>query len=532
VRTLRARVAIAIAAVILIPGLALQVVIIRLDADRAERDLGAALLRDAALTGVLLAAEADRLGQLAAQFAAGRGVATDGVSAARWAAGGPPEVFAGAWPAPALPPPPGPSLAEGYLVVGLAQLDGGLVAAARSLPSTVAAPLLRGDLTLAAGEPRAQLVSRDGSARWPERSEPLNPPDAAGLEARGGFLRAAAVVPGAPLWVVIEAGSPVAAGIPAYLPLAGAVGLFAVAAALLAWYLAGDLTRSLERLVTMTSRGPAGGRELASLGRQLAAFRGVEEAERLADSLRAFLDRLLRTEQDRARLVSLVAHDLKTPLVASMRTLEVIAQADEIGANERKSLVRELVANDRRSLELVNNLIHVSRLESGEYRPRPARIDLAQLVEGVVARLRPVAEAGGASVRLEPGPAVVVHADPGEIERAAYNLVANAIKHGRGAPVEVATGWADGRAFIRVADHGPGIPEGEREIIFEPYYQPRVTIGEREVLGGSTGLGLYLCRRVAETHGGSVSVSTTPGGGATLVLSLPAAGPGSAEERA
>jgi len=530
VRTLRARVAIAIAAVILIPGLALQLVIFRLDGDRAERELGAALLRDATLTSVLIATEADRLAELAGQLALGRDLAAQGVSAARWRRDGPAEVLAGPWLGPVDAPQPGASLEDGQLIVSLPLAEGGLLAVSRALPSTLAAPLLRGDLAAAPGEIVAQLVSRDGSERWPERSQPLDHPDAAGLEVRGGVLRAAAVVPGEPLWVVFEAASPALPGVTAYLPLAGAVGLFAVAAALLAWYLAGDLTRSLERLVAMTARGSAGGGELVSLADQLAGFRGVQEAERLAASLRALLVRLSRTEQERTRLISLVAHDLKTPLVASMRTLEVIASADELGASERKNLVRELVANDRRSLELVNNLIHVSRLESGEYRPRPVQVDLARLVEGVVARLRPVAEGSRVTVRAEPGPGVEVQADPGEIERVIYNLVANAIKHGRGAPVEVATGWTDGLAFVRVTDHGPGIPESERGRVFEPYYQPRVTIGEREVLGGSTGLGLYLCRRVAETHGGTVSVSTTPGGGATLQLNLPAAGPRASED--
>jgi two-component system sensor histidine kinase KdpD len=169
-----------------------------------------------------------------------------------------------------------------------------------------------------------------------------------------------------------------------------------------------------------------------------------------------------------------------------------------------------VVEEGERLSRLVENLLDVSRLESGLAEPRLEPVD----VPGVLAAARESLGDDAAIVQLGIGPEnSALSADPVQLERAFANLLANAVRHGGGQPVLVRSGEVGGRLVVRVVDRGPGIPEPERERIFEPFY--------RREGGGGAGLGLSIARGFVEANRGEISVESVPGQGSTFVVSFP-----------
>ncbi len=167
---------------------------------------------------------------------------------------------------------------------------------------------------------------------------------------------------------------------------------------------------------------------------------------------------------------------------------------------------------------LVHNLLDMSRIEAGALDPHLAETTVGDVV-GPVARRARAASRQRLDVELPEGlPPVLV--DPVRIDQVLTNLLDNARKYGGGGPVAVTARAVGGQGVeIRVTDHGPGIPAPERERVFDQFY--RLKGGGKRPEG--TGMGLAICRGIARAHGGGLWVETTPGGGSTFVLSLPAA---------
>lgn len=241
--------------------------------------------------------------------------------------------------------------------------------------------------------------------------------------------------------------------------------------------------------------------------RELAAERDRMEAEAIeAGALR-------RSGELKTALLRSVSHDLRTPLtsiIASGTALDSPTLTEE----ERHQLSAAVVAEGQRLSRLVENLIDVSRLESGDVEPRREPVDLA----GVFEAARESIGAGSEQVGLRvdaAAPAVV--ADPVQLERAFANVFENAVRHGEGRPVLVRSRETGGRLVVRVVDQGPGIPEGERERIFEPFYR-------REGSDQGFGLGLAIARGFVEANGGEIAVESVPGQGSTFVVSFPLPG--------
>ena len=140
---------------------------------------------------------------------------------------------------------------------------------------------------------------------------------------------------------------------------------------------------------------------------------------------------------------------------------------------------------------------------------------MAELVGPVVRRAR-VAASQRVVVDV-PEELAPVLADPVRLDQVLTNLLDNARRYAGASPVGVTAGQAGELVELRVVDHGPGIPEPERERVFDQFY--RVEGGRRP---GGTGMGLAICRGIVQAHGGGLRVETTPGGGATFVLTLPA----------
>ena len=225
-------------------------------------------------------------------------------------------------------------------------------------------------------------------------------------------------------------------------------------------------------------------------------------------------DRLAAGNSMRTALLAAVSHDLRTPLAGIKAASSALRSTDlALTDDDRTELVATVDESADRLTGLVDNLLDMSRLQSGAVAPTLDPTDL-------------VAVLGTALTWLD-GPQrarVVVHspddlptalADPGLLERVVANLVGNATQHAPSGVVDVRAGVAAGRVELRVADRGPGVPEADRERVFAPFQR----LGDAPA-GQGVGLGLAVARGLTEAMGGTLTAEDTPGGGLTMVLSL------------
>ncbi len=219
---------------------------------------------------------------------------------------------------------------------------------------------------------------------------------------------------------------------------------------------------------------------------------------------------LRRSDELKTALLRSVSHDLRTPLTAIIAAGAAL-DSPSVTAEERSELSAAVVTEGERLSRLVENLIDVSRLESGSAEPRREPVDLVGVFEAARESVGLDAEAVKLSVDPEQPPLV---ADPVQLERAFANLVENGARHGGGRPVLVRARESGGRLVVRVVDQGPGIPEGERERIFEPFYR-------REGAGQGFGLGLAIAKGFVEANGGEIAAESVPGQGSTFVVTFP-----------
>jgi signal transduction histidine kinase len=173
-------------------------------------------------------------------------------------------------------------------------------------------------------------------------------------------------------------------------------------------------------------------------------------------------------------------------------------------------------------LNLINDLLDVARIESGNLDLRPQEGDFLAFARRVAGLQAVLAERRGITVTVEDGdaPCAAVF-DPARMEQVLNNLIGNAVKFsGDGTRVTVRVECAAACVRVSVADQGPGIPEGELRTIFKEFHRgtARPAAGER-----STGLGLAIARRIVEAHGGTIGVESEVGKGSTFFFTLPAA---------
>jgi two-component system sensor histidine kinase KdpD len=249
---------------------------------------------------------------------------------------------------------------------------------------------------------------------------------------------------------------------------------------------------------------------------QLAA---VAERARQAEELVAGATRLEETERARVALLSAVGHDLRTPLSAIKAAVSVLRSPDaRFSPEEERQLLADIESGTDRLGELVANLLDLSRLQTGSLvlHTQPVRADEV---------------AGAALLDVPPGRVTLdvpedlppLLADPVLLERVLANLVANALTHGGGSPVEVVARAETGRdsgggVRLSVVDHGPGVPRERREDVFVPFQR----LDDSRT--GGLGLGMAVVSGLSEAMGIRLRLLGTEGGGLTVELSVPVAG--------
>lgn len=226
---------------------------------------------------------------------------------------------------------------------------------------------------------------------------------------------------------------------------------------------------------------------------------------------------LAETDQVRTALLSAVSHDLRRPLASAVAAIGGLRGAHGLSASDREELLATADESLATLSSLVTDLLDVSRVQAGVLAVSTMRLDVAGPVLAAVDELA----LGPADVELAlDADLPAVSADPVLLQRVLVNVIANAHRH---APddsrVIVSTSAIGDHAEIRVIDRGAGVPAEKRDQIFQPFQR----LGDTDNTTG-LGLGLALSRGFAEGMGGSLTPEDTPGGGLTMVISLPLAG--------
>jgi signal transduction histidine kinase len=238
---------------------------------------------------------------------------------------------------------------------------------------------------------------------------------------------------------------------------------------------------------------------------------------RAFESERRTVDELRRLTALRADFVSLVSHELRSPMAAVIGAARTLEQRWRELQPEQRTAFLSLIADETTRLAaLVGDVLDTSRIDAGTFSYRFADVDLLALVSDSVA----IASVGQDEVPVVaelPSAAPRVRGDPERLRQVLSNLIDNAVKYSpAGAPVEVRLTPDGDAVHVSVNDRGPGIKPDDQHLIFEKFGR---VMGSTSKPG--TGLGLFIARSITEAHGGKLTVSSAPGRGSTFTVTLP-----------
>ena len=223
----------------------------------------------------------------------------------------------------------------------------------------------------------------------------------------------------------------------------------------------------------------------------------------------------------KSEFLSRMSHELRTPLNAILGFGQLL-ELDQLGGDQRES-VDQILKGGRHLLDLINEILDISRIETGNLALSPEAVSVAEVVNDVVTLMRPVAEERGIELRSDYGaghPQWGAHvlADRQRVKQILLNLMANAVKYNRDAgEVVVSVESAEEAMRIKVTDTGPGIRDEDQVRLFTPFER----LGAESTGVEGSGVGLALCRRLAEAMAGSVGVRSTYGEGSCFWVELP-----------
>lgn len=239
----------------------------------------------------------------------------------------------------------------------------------------------------------------------------------------------------------------------------------------------------------------------------------LEERSQLAEeAARAHL--LAQVDEHRSALLRSVSHDLRTPLATIRAVATDLRDGAAYDDATRAELLSTVCDESERLDRIVANLLSLSRIEAGAFTPDRQAVPMDELVEDRIRRLRPLFRNARLQVELAPD-LPLADADYTQLDLVLTNLLENAARHAPdGSTVRISGRRRGETVEVRVADEGIGVPDWAAARVFEPFRR-----GEK---GGTSGIGLALCKAIVEAHAGRIWVERTVGGGATFVFTVPA----------
>jgi two-component system phosphate regulon sensor histidine kinase PhoR len=231
------------------------------------------------------------------------------------------------------------------------------------------------------------------------------------------------------------------------------------------------------------------------------------------------LTRIRQLENTRREFVANVSHELRTPLSLIKGYVETLLDGAITDPELSAKFLQTIDRHSNRLTNLIEDLLTISRLESGQITLQLRTLPLRPFTSGLIAEMQTRANERGTKIINEIPEGLAGRADPDRLEQVVVNLVENAVKYGRAKGRVVVRGRAvNGHVEICVADDGPGIPPEARERVFERFY--RIDKARSRDAGG-TGLGLAIVKHIVQSHGGKVWVESEPGKGAQFYFTLP-----------
>jgi signal transduction histidine kinase len=292
-------------------------------------------------------------------------------------------------------------------------------------------------------------------------------------------------------------------GLAALLPVSFVIG----------WLVAGRVLRPIDRITAVA-------REIGAtdLSRRIRLDGPDDELHRLADTFDDMLGRLERSARAQRTFVEDASHELRNPL-AVMRTSLDVALADPADTEGLRTAAEVSRRAADRMTRTVDDLVAFVRNEAEH--PTRDPIELGPLVVETCEEYRALAFERTVSIATVTEPALVVEVDRDAVKRALANLLANAVRVApAGSTIRTGAGRLPGWVWLGVRDLGPGIPPDEQPLVFRRAWRD----GRPVTPGESRGIGLALVRQIAEAHGGTVSVTSAVGAGASFIIWLPARG--------
>ena len=231
------------------------------------------------------------------------------------------------------------------------------------------------------------------------------------------------------------------------------------------------------------------------------------------------ISQIKEVDRLKSEFVSMVSHDLRTPLaVIKGYAATLLNPLLSLDREREKRFIKGINDASDRLTRLIDNLLSVSRLESGRFKLNPQVFDLNEVVMRVAASFRSSSGKHQISVRV-PSDGLRIRADRDQMEQVLTNLVSNAVKYSpEGGEITIAGRAFDGEVEVVVSDQGIGIPRSQFSRVFERYYRGDAAVARRV---SGTGLGLYICKSIVEAHGGRIWVESEPGQGSVFHFSVP-----------
>jgi signal transduction histidine kinase len=225
-------------------------------------------------------------------------------------------------------------------------------------------------------------------------------------------------------------------------------------------------------------------------------------------------------QQTRDELLALTSHQLRTPASGVKQYLGMLRQGyfGELTDEQRTIADKAYLSNDRQ-LEIIDQLLYVAKADANQLIVQPNMVDLVKLTEDIVDTMRETAAQKNIAIQTKQPAELTVVADERFVRMIIENLISNALKYSyNDSAITVRLTKKDEHAVVSVADHGVGIAEKDRDKLFKKFSRIQNALSSKE---GGSGLGLYLAQRLAEAHGGAITVTTQPGKGARFALTIP-----------